>query len=354
LIVEICYHDSIGAQSANDYVAHSATTFPSTYQRYGNNLLGTGCAISNSQGIVNTDAFQRPRIRFYVCEPPAGTKNYLWTPANDVSSQTIQNPIALLNNNAVLHVTTIDQFSCAHRDSTVYIVSIRYPNIKPTDTTICETEKVLLQASGGQFYNWVAANPASLSCLNCPSPIASVNVTSNFIVIISDQYNCADTLSATIHVHPLPVVDIKPEDTTVKYDAKVELQVTGAQLYFWYPTNALSNPNVDNPFAIIHDTLTIFVTGMDEYGCRNKDSVHFDVDMNDVFRIGSVLFEKLQEFRVFNRWGQEVFSTTDIMQGWDGTYKGEKMPTGVYNYIIRIGYPNGISYTYKGNVTLVR
>ncbi len=366
IIVEICYHSS--ATSPNDLVACSNTNLPTAYQRYGNSL--TGCAITN-QGTVTTNYYLRPKMRFIICEPPVGILNYAWTPISMVNNSSIANPIAFLNNNTTLFVKTIDKFGCAHRDSTKYVVSVRNPKVRPIDTTVCETTPVQLDASGGTFYTWLTSNPASLSCLICPTPIATVNTSSFYQVIIGDQNNCADTLSSTVHMNPLPFVEIKPEDTIVKYDSKIELQASGAMLYFWYPTNALSNPNVDNPFAIIRDSITIYVTGMDEFGCRNVDSIHIGVDYtdavfipsafspngdghNDVFRIGSVLFEKLQEFRVFNRWGQEVFSANDIDGAWDGTFKGEKQPIGVYNYIIRIGYPNGVTKTYKGDVTLIR
>ena len=366
MVVEICYHST--ATSQNDLVACSNTNLPTTYQRYGNNL--TGCAIT-TQGTATTSFYLRPKMRFIICEPPAGNLNYAWTPANFLSNPSIANPIALLNANTTLFVKTIDKYGCAHRDSTAYIVSVRTPKISPVDTTVCETTPVQLNASGGTFYTWLSSNPASLSCLNCPSPIATVNTSSFYQVIISDVNNCADTLSSTVHMNPLPTVDIKPEDTIVKYDTKLQLQGSGATLYFWYPTSYLSNPNIDNPIAFVRDSMTIYLTGMDDFGCRNVDSIHIGVDYtdeifipsafspngdgrNDVFRIGSVLFEKLQEFRIFNRWGVEVFSGNTIDAVWDGTYKDEKQPIGVYNYIIRIGYPNGVTKTYKGDVTLLR
>jgi gliding motility-associated-like protein len=60
------------------------------------------------------------------------------------------------------------------------------------------------------------------------------------------------------------------------------------------------------------------------------------------------------EFRVFNRWGQEVYSTTDPSRGWDGTWKGVAQDMGVYSYIIRVAFPDGYVETYKGDVTLIR
>jgi gliding motility-associated-like protein len=75
---------------------------------------------------------------------------------------------------------------------------------------------------------------------------------------------------------------------------------------------------------------------------------------NDVFGVVNLSVQKIIEFRVFNRWGQEIFSTTDARQGWDGTWKATPQPTGSYNYIIRVAYPDGITDTFKGEVTLIR
>jgi hypothetical protein len=60
------------------------------------------------------------------------------------------------------------------------------------------------------------------------------------------------------------------------------------------------------------------------------------------------------EFRVFNRWGQEVFSTTDIFDGWDGKWKGVEQGIGNYQYLIRVAYPDGKTETYKGDINLIR
>ncbi|HLU16914.1 MAG TPA: gliding motility-associated C-terminal domain-containing protein [Edaphocola sp.] len=76
--------------------------------------------------------------------------------------------------------------------------------------------------------------------------------------------------------------------------------------------------------------------------------------INDIFKLVNVKDEKLIEFRVFNRWGTIMFATNDIHQGWDGTYKGQAQAPGVYGYIIRILYTDGMEEIYRGTVTLVR
>ena len=75
---------------------------------------------------------------------------------------------------------------------------------------------------------------------------------------------------------------------------------------------------------------------------------------NDIIRVQHHGIAKLNSFRIFNRWGQLVFETTNIDEGWDGTFNGQPQPIGVYVY-----YADAISYRGKrfykqGNITLLR
>jgi gliding motility-associated-like protein len=58
---------------------------------------------------------------------------------------------------------------------------------------------------------------------------------------------------------------------------------------------------------------------------------------------------------IFNRWGQEIFSTTNINgRGWDGKFNGVDQPMGVFVYIIEAKFKDGTSEKKQGNVTLLR
>ena len=76
---------------------------------------------------------------------------------------------------------------------------------------------------------------------------------------------------------------------------------------------------------------------------------------NDYFKpVGSGKFESDYEMTVWNRWGQEVYRGTSPVDGWDGYYKGQQAPTGVYAYIIKYKNIFGEEKMLKGNVTLTR
>lgn len=60
------------------------------------------------------------------------------------------------------------------------------------------------------------------------------------------------------------------------------------------------------------------------------------------------------DLMIFNKWGQMIFSATDISEGWDGTYNGEPAPADAYVYLIRYKTPEGQVVEKRGTVTLVR
>lgn len=76
---------------------------------------------------------------------------------------------------------------------------------------------------------------------------------------------------------------------------------------------------------------------------------------NDLFMpLGSALFAHDYDFRIWNRWGQEVFRSTEPSVGWDGVYSGQPTITGVYAYLVTYKNIFNEPKILKGNVTLVR
>ncbi|MGB1039490.1 MAG: gliding motility-associated C-terminal domain-containing protein [Flavobacteriales bacterium] len=92
-----------------------------------------------------------------------------------------------------------------------------------------------------------------------------------------------------------------------------------------------------------------------------SDQVFFIADIfspngdgiNDILYVRSFEAEKLI-FRVFDRWGKLVFESTDVDNGWDGTYQGKKLESGVYFYSVEMTITSGEEFLEKGDVTLKR
>ncbi|HQF11418.1 MAG TPA: gliding motility-associated C-terminal domain-containing protein, partial [Paludibacteraceae bacterium] len=55
-----------------------------------------------------------------------------------------------------------------------------------------------------------------------------------------------------------------------------------------------------------------------------------------------------------NRWGRMVYHWNDPQKGWDGTIGGKKAPVGAYFYVIKAVGADGIKYSKKGDINLLR
>jgi gliding motility-associated-like protein len=139
--------------------------------------------------------------------------------------------------------------------------------------------------------------------------------------------------------------------------------------YAWNPPFNLDDPYIYNPTATPLVPTVYSVIVYNQF-CPGYDTVKVGIDYrsnifvpsaftpnndgkNDVFRVANLSYERVIEFRVFNRWGQEIYNALDN-KGWDGTWNGVEMDMGVYNYIIRVVYPDGVEDNFRGTVTLIR
>ncbi len=75
---------------------------------------------------------------------------------------------------------------------------------------------------------------------------------------------------------------------------------------------------------------------------------------NDVINVLAIGADELLEFKIFNRWGQMVFSTTDFNKGWDGTYKGKPQNIDTYVWMATVKFLDGREVPKQGDITLVR
>ena len=75
--------------------------------------------------------------------------------------------------------------------------------------------------------------------------------------------------------------------------------------------------------------------------------------VNDVLHVKAKGVKEIS-FKIFDRWGNLVFESTSLDDGWDGTYRGKDANAGVYVYIVETKKINNEIEIVKGDVTLVR
>lgn len=180
---------------------------------------------------------------------------------------------------------------------------------------------------------------------------------------------------AWVSVHPIPVADFQatPQPTDIEHpDVTLVNLTTDGKDYEWLIGGT------DTSFAL-HPTHTFSDTGtfrvelraVSPFGCR--DSVVKTVRIDGTFIIyvanafspnqdgvnetygpkGTYISEKEYLFEIFDRWGQRVFFTRDLEQGWDGLVGGQRGMTGVYHWHLNCRDTSGGKHTLKGSVTLI-
>ena len=166
-------------------------------------------------------------------------------------------------------------------------------------------------------------------------------------------------------------------DTTILPNIPFQLKVdhsgdfSGAPAFLWSPASGLSSSLIWNPTASLQDDITYIATVTTQQGCIARDTVNVKVfkgsavyvatgftpnsdGRNDFLRGLYIGIKKVHYFRVYNRWGQQIFSTNSLIEGWDGTIKGVKQQTGTYIWMLKAEDLAGKIYEMQGVSTLIR
>ncbi|MBK8787007.1 MAG: gliding motility-associated C-terminal domain-containing protein [Chitinophagaceae bacterium] len=151
----------------------------------------------------------------------------------------------------------------------------------------------------------------------------------------------------------MPFANAGP-DTIVVYGQPYQLQGTGSGsgTFSWTPVAGLSNATISNPVARLSKDERFFLTTTSAGGCVAIDDVFikvvtdFDVyvplaftpngnNNNDVLIPYPVGIKQLNYFKIFNRYGQLIYSTKQLGNGWDGKINGKLQPVGTYVWILQ-------------------
>lgn len=345
-----------------------------------NGTTGFGCMASDS---VTVTIIPKPVLAVtndtVICKntaiqlnATAANVSYIWTPAASLSGTSIANPVATPSVNTTYTVTATGLVTGCKSTDSVKIDIREYPVFSASkDAEICYGESIRLQAGGGDTYEWSSIMPLD-------DPYASnitilPSVTSAFAVHIAESTCGYDTLiHVNVMVHPSPLIVAQKSNDINCVTTTAQLSARGGEKYIWSPSIHLDNANVHNPVASPDQTTTFFVKGTNQYGCSSADSIVVAVTkegnplylipntftpngdgINDCLSLKKWGYIQLEEFSIYNRWGEKIFSTKNRMDCWDGTYKGMMQPNGTFIYVIRAKTFCG-DINRKGLVTLIR
>jgi gliding motility-associated-like protein len=275
------------------------------------------------------------------------------------------------------YVTVDDGCSDPVTDSITIYVFDEFTLQLTTSSIDCYGQQGFATASitGPSTYNyfWNTSPPETSNTLTAPAG-------GNYYLTVTDQ-NSGCKLDTMVNIPGYGVLTAlfssNPNLACIPYNQNtvtfIDLSI-GADSGRWYINGADSLPYVlgQNPTIVFDQegnyevTLIIYNQG----GCVDTFNLPICIlepltlfvpntftpngDMlNDVFyAVGSGVIEF--EMNLYTRQNQKMFTSNDILVGWDGTYKGEPVPNGVYAYIVEAKFNTGEKFFKGGTVTVIR
>ena len=200
------------------------------------------------------------------------------------------------------------------------------------------------------------------------------------ILTVTDTLGCPKPVSDSVLITVIPQVIVNPgNDTSIVINEPLQLHAASTDsalvTFTWAPGTWLNDVTIDDPVATITtaiDSITYLVTATTPQGCTGSGKIKVTVyttlpdifmpnaftpngdGKNDIFRPVLVGISSLDYFRIYNRWGQLVFATTQNDQGWDGAVSGRMQESGAFVYMIRGKDYTGKVHTKKGSFVLIR
>jgi len=312
-----------------------------------------------------------------------GTSNNFYWSSNGNFTDTLNSPItdSTLNVNITGDTTfyvSVGNGFCTYIDTVT--ITIPIPEITLSASGSCAGDTLIVTAINNN------SHPISNYDFGPDSLIISENGSS--VALISTDYDnwiwvtatstagCVDTDSSFINVQgpPSGLIEATADEYTIGTGMSTTLHANpSGYTYNWIPASTLDNPNSQNPVASPSQTTTYLVM-VSNNGCTRSDTVVITVvdalcedpyifvpnaftpnndGENDKLFVRGIYIETLL-FRVYNRWGEKVWETTDQNLGWDGTFQGRSCDPAVFDYYIQVSCPGGAEYFKKGNITLIR
>ncbi|HEY1202706.1 MAG TPA: T9SS type B sorting domain-containing protein, partial [Niastella sp.] len=262
-------------------------------------------------------------------------------------------------------------------------------SIDPPVSEICYGKSEVLNATitMGTSYTWSNNVPlapgGSGTVPSLPysiSTTASPRTTSDVVLSVTNA-GCPNASKDTFHIKVTqPIIVRAGNDTAVVINQPLQFNATvndpTAFIWSWAPPTGLNNSAISNPVAVYDasapESITYVVTAQTIKGCTGTDTVKVRIfktgadifvpsaftpnsdGRNDVIRPVMAGIAKLTFFRVYNRWGQLVFNTSEVNKGWDGMIGGAKQSSQNFVYMVQAVDYTGNTIVNRGSFVLLR
>jgi gliding motility-associated-like protein len=308
-----------------------------------------------------------------------GSYTYSWN--NGLGNSNGPFPVApLLNTNYTVTVTD----NCGNSVNQTIMVDVNplpTVNISPQTKTECGEATITLANNNtnqqGSTYEWDFGDNTYSNNEN-PEKSYSTTGVYNVMLIVTSPFGCQSsaTTNMNITVNPNSVAQFEysPEEITM-LDPTVYFENLSfdADFYNWTFGDGTSS-TITAPTHEYQNKGTYIITlkTNNQFGCKDEISKEITIDpeyhfyipnaftpngngRNEIF---TAVGEEIEEFdmQIFNRWGELIYESTSIEEGWNGTAKGGSSISqeGVYVYNIKLKDWKGLTHRFTGHVTLIK
>jgi gliding motility-associated-like protein len=299
-----------------------------------------------------------------------------WSPSQDLSTTTGYSTIASPQNTTTYYLTT-DNNGCIAVDSIIITVQTK-PDPGFVTDTLCIDESYIFNANtpGNTYYHWDFGNGDTAFGQSVIYSFDTSGIYNVKLLVSNGVCDSFTTVQAVVLNNPIAAfLPDKLKEEVTKASFQFTNQSNHAFSYLWDFGDLNSSTQVSPEHTYI-DTgwFKVMLTAYNNIGCEDTFSIMIRVDEvykyfvpsaftpnrsgpfeNEVFKPfgpkGTTKFEMI----IYDRWGHEIFTSSDEKIPWDGKYQdGFDCPIGNYIYVIRFKDPTGKRLLFKGIVTLCR
>lgn len=297
---------------------------------------------------------------------------------NKTSNQKDPSDVTYNNAGNYTVILRVENIASGCKDSLIEPVIVNpIPEVSIPNFAICLDDSIFVVAQGAETYQWepadLASDPTNDSTYLYPTESAQFNVTG------TDTNGCSNTFfSDVLVIEPISDITI---DTCVVIGQTFTIGKDFGPGYTYSWNNSSTTDwfkcidcpiqqdiNITDEVGTLDlvltysDTLNCFDNSV-FYGLCVRPSYTFSLpnaftpdgdNVNDIILLKGHGIEKLDILRIYNRWGEIVFETTDINQGWDGIYKGQEQGMETFIYEATVTFFNGKTVSKSGSFTLIR
>lgn len=282
-----------------------------------------------------------------------------------------------VNAPGVYTVTVTATSGCTAQEEMSVISSFPHPLVTPQDPTCAGQHDGEIRLAA--FFGGVAPYESALDGGTFQSDSVFTGLSAGtYLVQWRDAAGCMDFMEINLQEPSVFTVEIGPDESLSLGDS-LSLEATAnepIQRWQWEPADLLDCSDCRSPTVVRPRNATISLTAWNAGNCMataSKELTYSDalrLYVPNVFAPYRGLANTtlkifpgpgpwhLAEFSVFDRWGQSVFHATGSVQypellEWDGRFRNELVPSGVYLWTARIVIQNGQMLVRSGTVSVL-